>query len=69
MKTKFELDSKWTAHPPRAGWRHFRIVARRYPSKDLLEVEVMAVCDRKVRFWIPSQQLLDKDKWSTGWLP
>ena len=48
------------------GWRHFRIVDRRWRDKEL-EVELMAVCDRSARFWIAARALLDPAQYSSGW--
>ena len=68
MKAIFDLDSKWTAHSPQRGWRHFRVVSRRYNENSQLMLELMAVCDRQVRFWVIADELKDKDKWTSGWL-
>ncbi len=51
---------------PRHGWRHFRVSARRYEG-DALLLEMMAVCDREVRMWIPSLELQKAELWQPGW--
>jgi len=33
-----------------------------------IEVELMAVCDRNVRFWMTRLEMIDPEKWSVGWL-
>jgi tryptophan-rich hypothetical protein len=51
---------------PRYGWRHFRVSARRYEAGEL-QLEMMAVCDREVRFWIPQLELHQGELWQPGW--
>lgn len=63
----FTINSNWTAEPPRAGWRHYRISGRRYEAEALF-LEMMAVCDRKVRLWVPAEELKDAAQWKPGWL-
>jgi tryptophan-rich hypothetical protein len=46
---------------------HYRICGRRNTA-DGLEVEMMAVCDRSVRFWLPRAALMDPEAWKTGWI-
>ena len=72
MKTKpskkqFELNAKWTALNEIQGWQHFRVCTRRN-GNDGIEVELMALCDRSVRFWLPRLELIDPVKWAVGWL-
>jgi len=60
------INAKWTAMMPRYGWRHFRVSARRYEAGEL-QLEMMAVCDREVRFWIPQLELHQGELWQPGW--
>jgi tryptophan-rich hypothetical protein len=64
----FDINARWTAQIPVQGWRHYRISARKSQKSALLMVEMMAVCDRSVRFWLERQQLIDDENWATGWL-
>lgn len=64
---QFELNAKWTSAQELHGWRHFRVCSRRQGA-DGLEVEIMAVADRSVRFWLPRRAMLDPDKWWPGWV-
>ncbi len=66
-KKLFEINANWTAIPEREGWNHFRISARRRDDKGGLELELMAVCDREIRLWIPRSELRDLNKWVPGW--
>ncbi|MBC7533260.1 MAG: TIGR02450 family Trp-rich protein [Oligoflexus sp.] len=68
-----ELNSKWTSVESRLGWRHFRIVMRRYREIDrgadkILELELMAACDRNARVWISASELKSTENFREGWL-
>lgn len=63
---RFAVNANWTSVQEQFGWRHFRIVERRWRGK-MLEVELMAVCDRNVRFWIEANTLLDQELYQAGW--
>lgn len=63
---RFEINASWTTIEDKYGWRHFRIVDRRWSDKKL-EVELMAVCDREVRFWIEAKEMGDPALYITGW--
>lgn len=63
---RFAVNATWTAVEPQLGWRHFRIVDRRWREKDL-EVELMAVCDRAARFWTSAADLKDTSRYLSGW--
>lgn len=71
----FIINARWTALKPVKGWRHYRISAvtpaSRGGSKENVKgtmVEMMAVCDREVRFWISRKELIADLNWVTGWL-
>lgn len=68
-----ELNSKWTSIEPLLGWRHFRIVMRRYREIDgesdkVLELELMAACDKNARIWISASELKSAENFREGWL-
>lgn len=65
-KKQFEINATWTAVKPRSGWRHYRIAGRR-KAEHGLEIEMMSVCDRSVRFWIPNEELKNSELWQPGW--
>lgn len=68
MKNRsLDIDAKWTHSTPIQGWKHFRICGRRNDNNTLM-VEMMAVCDRKVRFWMSGSEVKSKDSWQTGWV-
>ena len=66
----FAINAPWTAVTPVQGWRHYRVATTK-PAKTsetgLAMVELMAVCDRSVRFWITRQALAADPNWITGW--
>lgn len=69
----FEINARWTADHPVSGWRHYRISSRRQTqqtptSKTEVEVEMMAVCDRQIRFWLTRRAVIADENWQTGWL-
>ena len=66
----FVINASWTATQPVKGWRHYRISATKPAGKsDSGEamVEMMAVCDRTVRFWLSRRELIADVNWVTGW--
>jgi tryptophan-rich hypothetical protein len=66
-KKSFEINAKWSSLVNEQGWVHYRICSRRN-SESGLEIEMMAVCDRSVRFWLPRAALMDPLVWKTGWI-
>jgi tryptophan-rich hypothetical protein len=67
----FEINAPWTVHEPVKGWHHYRITALKPASRSETGetmVEMMAVCDRSVRFWIGRRELIADLNWVTGWL-
>ncbi len=62
----FQVNSNWTSLHKMGGWRHFRISGRRWQA-EVLELEMMAVCDRKVRVWVKEDELGDQNSWEPGW--
>ncbi len=67
-KQKFPhlLNSKWTSQKKIDGWRHFRVITRKNQGK-WVYAEMVAACDREVRFWINAQLLKDRSQWEAGW--
>lgn len=65
------VNAKWTSSRDMQGWRQFRICERRYDESGVLWLEMMAVCDRTVRFWIPASDLEAENEtnalWQVGW--
>ncbi|WP_218082085.1 TIGR02450 family Trp-rich protein [Anthocerotibacter panamensis] len=69
-KQKFPhlLGSKWTAHEPQFGWRHFEVVNRSTQGQWVF-AELVSTCDPTVRFWINAKVLQDRFLWQGGWQP
>ena len=63
----FTINSNWTSRLKSTKWKHYRIAGKRQAG-DSAEYEMMAVCDRKDRFWISEVELGDQSQWQTGWL-
>ena len=59
------LKSKWTSVEQKRGWRHFEV--RNVVKKDNT-LELAAVCDTKVRITIDCNEILDRSKWTPGWI-
>lgn len=66
-KKLFEINSNWTSKTNVEGWNHYRISGRRRADDDTLELEMMAVCERDIRFWVPRSALRNEDEWAPGW--
>ncbi|MCX6104815.1 MAG: TIGR02450 family Trp-rich protein [Proteobacteria bacterium] len=66
----FEINAAWTAETPVQGWRHYRISGNK-PAKKAenlpQRLEMMAVCDRAVRFWLSRDELINDLNWIPGW--
>ena len=63
MNNKF-LNSKWTSVEKVHGWRHYQV---RNVLKKKKQLELFAVCDKKISFNIDIQELKDSKKWIPGW--
>ena len=66
QKFPYLLGSKWTARQKTWGWRHFQVINRKNQGKWVF-AEMIASCDRSVRFWINAEQLKNSDSWEAGW--
>lgn len=62
----FDINSNWTSLTRRQDWTHYRISGRRKGNSGL-ELEMMAVCDREIRFWISLDELKNAKLWQPGW--
>ena len=58
------LNSKWTSKQKLYGWKHFQV---RNVLKQKKQLEMFAVCDRKISFIIDADEIKDKGKWISGW--
>lgn len=67
-KKLFQINANWTAVESIHGWKHYRIAARRLNDEGTWELEMMAVCDRDVRFWVSRSTLRQAEMWAPGWL-
>ncbi len=61
------VGSKWTATQKTWGWRHFQVINRSQQGEWIF-VEMVASCDRKVRFWLNAEQLFEGSSWRASWL-
>ena len=59
------LNSKWTSVEIFMGWRHFQVKTFIKKSNDL---ELFAVCDKKVTFTISTNEIKDPSIWISGWI-
>lgn len=66
-KKLFLINANWTSVSQMAGWKHYRITARRKSDAGKWELEMMAVCDRNVRIWVGRSSLRDPIQWRPGW--
>ncbi len=66
-KKLFLINGNWTSLTLLEGWRHYRISSRRRSDSGKLELEMMAVCDRAVRFWVSRESLRNPELWKPGW--
>ena len=61
------VGTKWTSTSPFFGWNHFVVVTIQKKNNCWM-LEMAAICDKKIRFWITKLELQDANKWSPGWL-
>lgn len=60
------MNAKWSHKSGYLGWTQFRIVSKRRVAEGV-EIELMAVCEKVVRFWIPQATLKIDSEWYPGW--
>ena len=58
------LHSKWTSVNKVSGWRHYEV---RNVIKKRNQLELFAVCDKKVSFIIELNEIKNRKKWIPGW--
>ena len=63
MNSKY-LNSKWTSVKKIKGWRHYQV---RNVLKKRKQLELFAVCDKKISFNIDMNEIKDRKKWIPGW--
>ncbi|HAG83166.1 MAG TPA: TIGR02450 family Trp-rich protein [Cyanobacteria bacterium UBA12227] len=66
QKFPYLIGSKWTAIQKTWGWQHFQVVNRQNQGQWVF-AEMVASCDRNVRFWLNANQLKDRSLWQPGW--
>lgn len=58
------LNSKWTSLSKKEGWIHYQVRNVLVKKK---QIELFAVCDKKISFIINISDIKDKSKWLPGW--
>ena len=59
------LNSKWTSVDKFKGWRHYQV---RNVLKKKKQLELFAVCDKKISFNISMDDIKNKNIWLPGWI-
>jgi tryptophan-rich hypothetical protein len=62
MKKLF--NSKWTSLSKKNGWVHYQVRNILIKKK---QIELFAVCNKKISFIMDIQEIKDKSKWLPGW--
>jgi len=63
---KIFFKSKWTSIKKLNGWKHYEVLSIDNKKK---EVELFAVCEKKIRIKIKVVELKNSIKWIEGWKP
>jgi len=58
------LNSKWTSVQKIQGWKHYQVRNVLYKKK---QVEIYAVCDKKLSFLLDYRDLKNENEWIPGW--
>tara|TARA_B100001113_G_scaffold60588_1_gene45971 strand:+ start:950 stop:1147 length:198 start_codon:yes stop_codon:yes gene_type:complete len=58
------LNSKWTSLSKKEGWIHYQVRNVLVKKK---QIELFAVCDKKISFIINISDIKDKSQWLPGW--
>ena len=58
------LNSKWTSLSKKEGWIHYQVRNVLVKKK---QIELFAVCDKKISFIISISDIKDKSEWLPGW--
>lgn len=65
---QFEINANWTASEPVNGFKHYRICSlRKNAETNVIEIELISVLDRSVRFFLEKQSLKKDSNWIPGW--
>jgi len=65
-KKNFEMNSNWTSVSEKHAHKHYRICGKKFEEEYVL-YEMMAVLDKKDRFWILEKELGNQKDWLLGW--
>ena len=60
------VGTNWTSVEETQGWHHFVVVTMQ-KRDNVWWVELMAACDKHVRFWVVKKDLKMSTKWQPGW--
>ena len=58
------LNSKWTSVQKIQGWKHYQVRNVLHKKK---QVEIYAVCDKKLSFLLDYRDLKNENEWIPGW--
>ena len=58
------LNSKWTSLSKKEGWTHYQVRNVLVKKK---QIELFAVCDKKISFIINMSDIKDRSQWLPGW--
>jgi len=58
------FHSKWTSVEKISGWRHYEV---RNVLNRTKQLELFAVCDKKISITVDLKEILNKEKWIPGW--
>ncbi len=58
------LNSKWTSLSKKEGWIHYQVRNVLVKKK---QIELFAVCDKKISFIINMSDIKDRSQWLPGW--
>ena len=61
------VGTNWTSVEEIQGWNHFVVVTLQ-KREGVWNFELMAACDKQVRFWISKSALKNAAHWRPGWL-
>jgi len=59
------LNSKWTSLSKKEGWIHYQVRNVLIKKK---QIELFAVCEKKVSFIINISDIKDRSQWVPGWI-
>jgi tryptophan-rich hypothetical protein len=62
---KYLKNSKWTATQKIYNWRHYEVLNINNKTQ---QVEMFAVCDKKIKIIVSFEDLKNPLKWTKGWL-